>query len=247
MSNDKLLEVKNLSYNIGENIILKNVSFEIYRGTLIGIIGPNGAGKTTLVKAIVGDLEGFEGVIKSSGKIGYLPQRTDFERSFPITVKEIVAMGLYEKRGPLHYFKKEDWEEIEVLLGNVGIKKLKNRRIGTLSGGEYQRAMLARALAKQPDLLILDEPEAGIDEMGKASFYNLLDNLKKSKNISILMVSHDIGMVFDACDSILCLNKTLHCHKASENVSPEDLTKIFSPDFDLILRGKEHAKKEHKL
>ncbi len=247
MNNDKLLEVKNISYSVGNNIILKNVSFDIYRGILIGIIGPNGAGKTTLVKAIVGDLEDYTGTVKLNGKVGYLPQRNDFERSFPITVREIVAMGLYEKRGPLRYFKKEDWKEIEELLSNVGIRHLKNRRIGTLSGGEYQRAMLARALAKHPDLLILDEPEAGIDEMGKASFYNLLDNLKKSKNISILMVSHDIGMVFDACDSILCLNKTLHCHKASENVSPEDLTGIFSPDFDLILRGKEHAKKEHKL
>ncbi|MFO7881262.1 MAG: metal ABC transporter ATP-binding protein [Kosmotogaceae bacterium] len=247
MSDDKLLEVKNLSYSVGNNIILKNVSFDIYRGNLIGIIGPNGAGKTTLVKAIVGDLEDFEGTVKVNGKTGYLPQRNDFERSFPITVKEIVAMGLYEKRGPLRYFKKEDWKEIERLLSNVGIKHLKNRRIGTLSGGEYQRAMLARALAKHPDLLILDEPEAGIDEMGKASFYNLLDNLKKTKNVSIFMVSHDIGMVFDACDSILCLNKTLHCHKASENVSPEDLTNIFSPDFDLILRGKEHAKREHEL
>ncbi|MFW6120348.1 MAG: metal ABC transporter ATP-binding protein [Petrotogales bacterium] len=247
MSNDKLLELKNLSYSVGNNIILKNVSFDIYRGTLIGIIGPNGAGKTTLVKAIVGDLEDYTGTVILNGKVGYLPQRTDFERSFPITVKEIVAMGLYEKRGPLRHFKKEDWKEIDGFLANVGIKHFKNRRIGTLSGGEYQRAMLARALAKQPDLLILDEPEAGIDEMGKASFYNLLDNLKKSKNISILMVTHDIGMVFDACDSILCLNKTLHCHKASENVSPEDLTRIFSPDFDLILRGKEHAKREHKL
>jgi len=247
MSIDVILKIENLNYNVGRNHILQNISFEIRRGEFVGLIGPNGAGKSTLVKAIIGELEGYQGKVELKGQIGYLPQQKDFERDFPISVKDAVAMGLYKKKGPLRFFNGTDWEKVKELLKIVGAEELYDRRIGVLSGGEYQRVMLARALATEPEILILDEPEAGIDEMGKASFYELLSSLKKEKGLTLLMVSHDIGLVFDACDRIMCLNKTLHCHKSTHEVSPEDLQVIFSPDFDLLIRGKNHLHREHEL
>ncbi|HQC14264.1 metal ABC transporter ATP-binding protein, partial [Mesotoga prima] len=192
---NKILSVENLSYRIGSHWILRDVSFSISRKEFVGIIGPNGAGKTTLIKAIVGDLEVYSGKIVVSGKIGYLSQNPDRKRDFPIKVREVAAMGLYGDRGILRPFRKSDWIRVDDLLRTVGILDLRDRKAGTLSGGEYQRLMLARALASDPDLLILDEPEAGVDEMGKASFYRLLESLKNEKSIGILMVSHDIGMV----------------------------------------------------
>ncbi|AKI97837.1 metal ABC transporter ATP-binding protein [Kosmotoga pacifica] len=247
MPGDVILRVENLNYSIGRNQILKNISFEINRGEFVGLIGPNGAGKSTLIRAIIGELEGFQGKVEVKGKIGYLPQQNNFERDFPITVRDTVAMGLYKNKGPFKFFNKADWKKVRNLLEMVGVAELSDRRIGVLSGGEYQRVMLARALATDPEILILDEPEAGIDEMGKTSFYKLLNELKKEIELTLLMVSHDIGLVFDACDRIMCLNKTLHCHKSTQEVSPEDLRVIFSPDFDLLIRGKDHLHKEHEL
>lgn len=245
MQNRIILKVENLSFKAGDHYILRNISFEMERGSFVGVIGPNGAGKSTLVKAIVGDLEGYMGEITVNGKIGYLPQQKEIDREFPITVREVAAMGLYLKRGLFKRYTREDWEQVKKALEAVGIAHLENRKIGVLSGGEHQRLMLARALLMEPDLLILDEPEAGVDEMGKASFYELLEELRNKRGISILMVSHDIGMVFDSCDKVMCLNRTLHCYKESDDISPDEIKRIFSMDFDILIRGKRHYHKEH--
>jgi len=241
----RVLGINGLTYRVNSHRILEGISFEIERGEFAGLIGPNGAGKTTLVKAIIGELEEYEGEIQVNGRIGYLPQYSEFSRDFPITTRQVAAMGIYKSKGFLRRLTTEDQKRLDELMKQVGIFELSERRVGTLSGGEYQRLMLVRALAAEPDLLILDEPEAGIDEMGKASFYRLVDNLKKSRNMAVLMISHDIGMVFDACDRIICLNKTLHCHKEVRSVSPEDLKKIFSTDFDYLIRSKDHFEREH--
>lgn len=243
----RILRVENLSYKIGSHWILRNVSFNMFRREFVGIIGPNGAGKTTLIKAIVGDLNDYSGKISVSGKIGYLSQNPERQRDFPIRVREVAGMGLYGERGILKSFRKSDWRRVEELLETVGILDLKDRKAGTLSGGEYQRLMLARALASNPELLILDEPEAGVDEMGKASFYRLLDSLKNEKKMGILMVSHDIGMVFEACDTVMCINKTLHCHTAADRITPEELQLAFSGDLDLFIRSRDHFEREHNI
>lgn len=243
----RILRVESLSYKIGSHWILRDVSFEVSRREFVGIIGPNGAGKTTLIKAIVGDLSDYSGKVSVSAKIGYLSQNPERKRDFPIRVKEVAAMGLYGERGILKLLRKCDWKKVEDLLERVGIYDLKERRAGTLSGGEYQRLMLARALASEPELLILDEPEAGVDEMGKASFYRLLESLKNDKNMGILMVSHDIGMVFEACDTVMCINKTLHCHKSADKIRPEELQSAFSGDLDLFIRSRDHFEREHHL
>ena len=247
MERDRVLQVEDLTYKIGSAWILRGVSFSLSRGEFAGIIGPNGAGKTTLIKAIVGDLSDYSGSIKVTGRVGYLPQNPERSRDFPISVREVVAMGLYKERGPFKRFSKSEWNTVDTLLKTTGIEGLGRRRAGTLSGGEYQRLMLARALASNPELLILDEPEAGVDEMGKSSFYRLLEKLKNEKNMGILMVSHDIGMVFEACDTIMCINKTLHCHTSADMISPEQLKSAFSTDLDLFIRSRDHFEREHSV
>ena len=246
INDDVLISVENLSYEVNGLIILKGVSFELRRGEFIGIIGPNGAGKSTLVKIIVGEIKGWRGKVEVFGKIGYVPQMSDLDRSFPITVEEVVMMGLYPQRGIFRRYGKQDLERVEKIMDEIGILELKDRLIGEVSGGEYQRAMLVRALISNPDILILDEPEAGVDEMGKATFYRLLDELKNKWNISIIMVSHDIGMVFNKCDSVMCLNRTMHCHKDTRSIVPEDLYTIFPQDFDIFIKGIKHFEKEHR-
>ncbi|AIY88135.1 MULTISPECIES: metal ABC transporter ATP-binding protein [unclassified Thermotoga] len=234
----KIVEVKNLTYRINDFEILKNVTFSVEEGEFVGIIGPNGAGKTTLVRILVGEIKNYEGKVEVRGKIGYLPQLHQVQREFPITVKEFAAMGMYGR------YRKIDWEKVRSTLKDVGILHKENDPIKNLSGGEFQRLSLARALLSDPDILVLDEPEAGVDEMGKASFYELLNRLRKEKNITVIMVSHDIGMVFKECSTIMCLNRTLHCHGPTETINPEDLKRIFT-DFDIWIRGTRHYEIYH--
>ncbi|HBU00257.1 MAG TPA: metal ABC transporter ATP-binding protein [Thermotoga naphthophila] len=234
----KIVEVKNLTYRINDFEILKNVTFSVEEGEFVGVIGPNGAGKTTLVRILVGEIKNYEGKVEVRGKIGYLPQLHQVQREFPITVKEFAAMGMYGRD------RKIDWEKVRSTLKDVGILHKENDPIKNLSGGEFQRLSLARALLSDPDILVLDEPEAGVDEMGKASFYELLNRLRKEKNITVIMVSHDIGMVFKECSTIMCLNRTLHCHGPTETINPEDLKRIFT-DFDIWIRGTRHYEIYH--
>ncbi len=239
------MEVSQVSYEKSGHDILSGITFSLQQGEFAGIIGPNGAGKSTLLQIIVGEIKRYTGTVRFSGRIGYVPQRKDFQRDFPIKAREVVAMGLYRRRGIFRFFSSEDWEECHRLLERVGIGELSEEPVTFFSGGEYQRLMLARAIAYHPDLLILDEPEAGVDEMGKASFYELLAQWRKERQRSVLLVSHDIGLVLNACDTIMCLNKSLHCHKDAATVSSEDLRSVYTEDFDILIRGTHHFEKEH--
>jgi len=232
-----IITVENLNYKINDTEILKNINFKIPEGDFVGIIGPNGAGKSTLVKILIGKITDFEGKVSIKGKIGYLPQFQTINREVPIKAHEFVLMGAYKN--------KQNIGKIPELLKEVGLAGKENRLVGNMSGGELQRLSLARALISEPDVLILDEPEAGVDQMGKAKFYELLEKIKSEKKLTIIMISHDIGMVFEKCKTIMCLNKTLHCHGPSEKIRPEEL-KVLFPDFDLWIRSRDHYEKEHK-
>lgn len=229
------IEVEKLEVKFGDIEILKNVSFKVKRGDFVGIIGPNGAGKSTLIKALIG-LIPYKGRVVINGKVGYVPQLASFNREFPISVYDFV-------RVPIR--KSENWKsEVDKVLERVGLKGYGKKLVGVLSGGEYQRAALARALVAKPDILILDEPESGVDEMGKARFYELLSELISEQNITILMVSHDIGMIFEKCTNVMCLNKTLHCHGPTTEIDITEVKKIFG-EFDLWIRSDNHFEKEH--
>ncbi|ABS60712.1 MULTISPECIES: metal ABC transporter ATP-binding protein [Fervidobacterium] len=229
------IEVEKLEVKFGDIEILKNVSFKVKKGDFVGIIGPNGAGKSTLIKALIG-LIPYKGRVVINGKVGYVPQLASFNREFPISVYDFV-------RVPIR--KSENWKsEVDKVLERVGLKGYGKKLVGVLSGGEYQRAALARALVAKPDILILDEPESGVDEMGKARFYELLSELISEQNITILMVSHDIGMIFEKCTNVMCLNKTLHCHGPTTEIDITEVKKIFG-EFDLWIRSDNHFEKEH--
>ncbi|MGJ8454443.1 metal ABC transporter ATP-binding protein [Pseudothermotoga sp. U03pept] len=236
MKSDIAIAVKDLSVRFNDVEILKNVSFEIKKGTFTGLIGPNGAGKSTLVKAILGFVE-HTGTVLLNGRVGYVPQLSSFSREFPMTVYDFVKLPVRSQ---------PNWKEkANEVLKEVGLGGFGPKLIGTLSGGEFQRVSLARALILEPEILILDEPESGVDEMGKAKFYTLLNDLKDRKQITVFMVSHDIGLIFEKCDNIMCLNKTLHCHGPRQNVNLEEVKRMFG-QFDIWIRGLHHYETEHK-
>ncbi|SHH43885.1 metal ABC transporter ATP-binding protein [Thermosipho atlanticus] len=235
--NNYIILVENLNYKINGTEILKNINFKIPEGDFVGIVGPNGAGKSTLVKILIGQITNYEGKVIVNGKIGYLPQTQTINREVPINAFQFVLMGTYKNI--------KNIEKIPEILDEIGLSGKENRLVGNMSGGELQRLSLARALISEPDILILDEPEAGIDQMGKAKFYELLEKIRSERKITIIMISHDIGMVFEKCKTIMCLNKTLHCHGPTKEIKPEEL-KVLFPDFDLWIRGKYHYEKEHK-
>jgi zinc transport system ATP-binding protein len=234
MKNEPIISVKNLNYTINNNQILSNISFDIYEGDFVGIIGPNGAGKSTLVKIITGEIEEYSGEVRIVRKIGYVPQTEEIEVTFPMKVYELVLLGLYKDVGPMRRFKREHYQKVKDVLELLNIEELYDRQIGELSGGEYRRVMIARALVSKPDVLILDEPEANIDKQGQEVLLNILKKLKDEKNITIILVSHDLNMIFKETTRILCLNKTLHCHKNTRDINMKDLKELYSEDFELF-------------
>jgi zinc transport system ATP-binding protein len=234
MKNEPIISVKNLNYTINNNQILSNISFDIYEGDFVGIIGPNGAGKSTLVKIITGEIEEYSGEVRIVRKIGYVPQTEEIEATFPMKVYELVLLGLYKDVGPMRRFKREHYQKVKDVLELLNIEELYDRQIGKLSGGEYRRVMIARALVSKPDVLILDEPEANIDKQGQEVLLNILKKLKDEKNITIILVSHDLNMIFKETTRILCLNKTIHCHKNTWDINIKDLKNLYSEDFELF-------------
>lgn len=234
MKNEPIISVKNLNYTINNNQILSNISFDIYEGDFVGIIGPNGAGKSTLVKIVTGEIEEYSGEVRIVRKIGYVPQTEEIEVTFPMKVYELVLLGLYKDVGPMRRFKREHYQKVKDVLELLNIEELYDRQIGELSGGEYRRVMIARALVSKPDVLILDEPEANIDKQGQEVLINILKKLKDEKNITIILVSHDLNMIFKETTRILCLNKTIHCHKNTWDINIKDLKNLYSEDFELF-------------
>jgi zinc transport system ATP-binding protein len=208
--------LKDLSFSYGNNTILKNLNFEISQDDYIAIIGPNGGGKTTLLKLLLGFLQPTEGEIKILGKpplkarqtIGYLPQYINFNMDMPINVFDIVLQGRLTK--DKLFYNDRDRELANEKLKLMNIEKLKNRKIKDLSGGQRQRVLLARALTKEPEILILDEPTASIDLEGQKEIYALLKKLPLTK----LIVSHDINILFEGVNKVAHINKTLHLHDA---------------------------------
>lgn len=227
----KLVEIENLTVNYDGILALDKVSLSIEEKDFLGIIGPNGAGKTTLFSCMLGLLNNYQGEIRFFGtnirkskqylhQIGYVPQKPIFEKNFPATVEEVVGMGLT---------KNQKEETIDKVLQKVWLHELGHRRIGDLSGGQQQRVFIAKALANDPQILILDEPVAGIDSQSKDLFYQILLDLNKKDNITIIWSSHDLDAVAKLATKVACLNRTLFFHGISEEFfHDENLLKMYS-------------------
>jgi len=243
--NQKIIELEDVSFSYGKQLILNNVSISIFKKDFFGIIGPNGGGKTTLLKIMLGSLVPDSGKVRIFGKsiinskilkdIGYVSQKaTNFDNNFPATVFEIVSMGRFAKRGLLKNLVKEDYTIIENALKDVDMLSLKNNRIGDLSGGQQQRAFIARALASEPKMLILDEPLIGVDMESQHKFYELLNYLNKEKDLTIILVSHDIGMISKSFTKIACVNLNVKVHNVSKGIDNADLICSYPPGFKIF-------------
>jgi zinc transport system ATP-binding protein len=247
MSNQVLLNIKDLSFAYDKQRALSGVSLTVWDRDYIGIIGPNGGGKTTLVKLILGLLKPQLGTISLSlerAEIGYLPQGTNVDESFPITVREVVASGLEHGLAPGRRLRLAERIKVSELLDKVGLASLYKRPVGELSGGEFQRALLARAIVSSPRLLVLDEPDTHVDNKFEMELYSLLKDL--NKHMAILLVSHDIGMITPYIKSIACVNRNLHYHPHNE-ISEEQL-KVYNCPVEIISHGSipHRVVKEHK-
>ena len=247
MRNKSLLQIENLSFAYQGQNVLSNVSLSINDRDYIGIIGPNGGGKTTLVKLILGLLKPQRGHITYSidnSEIGYLPQGNQLDASFPITVKEVVASGLEHGLRLARGLRKSEKNSVSEMLEKVGLESLHHRSIGELSGGEFQRAMLARAIISLPRLLVLDEPDTHVDNKFEMELYSLLKEL--NEKMAILLVSHDIGTISSYIKTIACVNRDLHYH--SSNEISEDQLKVYNCPIEIISHGPipHRVMQEHK-
>ena len=260
-----VLKIKGLTVFRGNYAAVREVSFELLPGTDTAVIGPNGSGKSTLVQAILGlmprsagKIEIFGYPIEDLGRrrqlIGYIPQNFIFDRSFPISVGELVGLGWWKGRGVdgqvgrwaggqrrskawdglflLWQDNREKENAIATALQRVGASYLYHQAIGTLSGGELKRVLLAYCLVSPRQLLVMDEAFAGLDVSGEADFYALLNELKNEQGWTVLQVSHDIDMVSRHCDRVLCLNQTLLCSGEPQTIlSPQNLLATYGPAF----------------
>ena len=223
-----LLEVKNLTKNFGGLTAVGDVSMELNEGELVGLIGPNGAGKSTLIKALIG-------IIPHSGKIlfnkqpirqqlnriSYVAQKADIDFNFPITVKECISLGLYPKTKFFKRLSKSDWSKVTDALTLLGLTDLSHRQISQLSGGQFQRVLIARCLVQEADIILLDEPFVGIDSVSEDIIMNTLRELR-DKGKLILIVHHDLSKVPHYFDQVILLNRKLIASGPTNLIFNED-------------------------
>ena len=216
-SETKLLSVKNLTFKYGNDIILKNVNFNIYKGKNIAILGRNGGGKSTLVKVILGFLKKTSGEINffiENKKIGYLPQIREFDSSFPINIFDLVISGITNKKNIFRKFNLEEIKRANILLEEFGIYNLKNKLISEVSGGQLQRALIARALISSPEILFLDEPESFLD---KEFEFSLFDKIKELSKSTLVVISHEWDNFCHYVDSIFIVEGDVKIYENKED------------------------------
>ena len=243
---EKIISVDNLSFSYGRNKVLDHVSFYIEEGDFVGIIGANGSAKSTLLKLMLGLLKPNKGTIrlfdkqidefKDFEKIGYISQNArDFNQMFPATVEEVLAANIYPKGSLFKRSRKEDNIRIEKTLEIVEMGTFRKRKMGNLSGGEKQRVFVARALVGNPRILFMDEPLVGMDLDSQNRFYNLMDKLNKEYGITLVMISHDIGVISKKVNRILCLgNGKVYCHDSNKPGRDKILDDIYGENMDIL-------------
>ena len=221
MPENIILKVTNLNVRLENEEIIKDLSFEVKRGDVLTVLGPNGAGKTVLLKALLGVLP-YKGEIKweKGVKIGYVPQRLPFIKETPMNIEEFFEL------------KEASKKEIKETLNSVGFEEnFLNKNIGELSSGQFQRILIAWALVGNPDVLLFDEPTTGIDIGGEETIYGLLVELKEERNLTILLVTHDLSVVYKFSNYVICLNRCPICQGSPKEVLiPETLRKLYGEE-----------------
>lgn len=246
MSGEYAVHIENLSVHYGHTPAIMGVCLDVSDGEYLGIIGPNGGGKSTLLKAILGLIPVSSGNIsiyggnahKNRSLVGYVPQFALLNRKFPISLFEVVLTGhLKQGIAPFFRYSSKDNESVYTLLEKVGITDLANRQISELSGGEFQKMLIARALATNPKLLLLDEPTASVDAASRDQIYSLLAEL--NKNMTIILVTHDLLAVSSQVNRLACLNGQLVYHGEPE-LTEKVVNNLYGCPVDLIAHGVPH-------
>jgi len=234
-----IISISGLSFRYQAGNVLNRISFDVEKKDYIGLVGPNGSGKTTLVKILLGLLKPMEGCISLFGedassfrdqrRIGYLPQKVpSLTPRFPATVREIVSLGILADKKFPKYLHKSDEHRIDYALDLLDIRNIKDHFISEISGGQQQRVLLARAIVNKPELLILDEPTAALDPEMRERFFSMLERLNKDDDMTILIVTHDIGSIGKYASKLLYLDKKIIFYGSfGDFCVSEDITNFF--------------------
>ncbi len=231
-----LLDVKDLEVVFDGKTILKNVSFSLKDGDVLAIVGPNGAGKSTVLRALLGLIK-YEGSVnwRENIRIGYVPQKLSIEKNMPMTVREFMNL------------KNSSEAQIHQSLKAVGVSlELLDHALGLLSGGELQRVLIAWALLGDPNVLLFDEPTSGIDIGGEETIYNLLHQIQDSQKLSLILISHDLNIVYQYANNVLCLNREMICYGVPRDVlDPESLVKLYGGGAKFFMHEHEEVHDHH--
>ncbi len=247
---ESIVEFNNISVAFNDKTVLQDISFNIRAGEFWGILGPNGSGKTTLLKTMIGLIQPYSGNVRLFGKdpsrlsyerskIGYVSQQNQIDPNFPLSALDVVLLGRAGKIGLGRRPKAHDKAAAKDALQKVDMEAFSNHQFGDLSGGQKQRVLIARALAVQPQLLLLDEPTSALDVNASESFYDWLNSMRRQLNLTVVIVSHDIGVVSSFITHVACLNKTLVAHGVPDKVFTGDtLSSMYGCDAVLFHHGK---------
>ena len=238
-SDNILVKLNNVGFRENNKWLVEDVSLQVEKGKIVTLIGPNGSGKSTTAKIALGIYKNIEGnVEKYTDKVGYVPQKISIDWTLPLRVNDF--MVLTENIKP---------DQIDEALSLTGVIHLKNKNLGNLSGGEFQRVLLARAISKKPDLLVLDEPVQGVDYTGEIALYELIKKISDTLNCGILLISHDLHTVMKATDHVVCLNGHVCCSGSPIDVARNNEYKtLFGDQASQILSVYEHKHDhEHSL
>ena len=227
-----LVQLENVGVFQNNKWLVEDVSLNVEKGKIVTLIGPNGSGKTTTAKIALGIHKNIKGKVKKfTDKIGYVPQKISIDRTLPIRVTDFMQLT--------HNLNEN---EIENALNLTGVKNLKNNDLRNLSGGEFQRVLIARAISKKPDLLVLDEPVQGVDFKGEIALYELIKKISDKINCGILLISHDLHVVMTATDYVVCLNGHVCCSGSPTAVANnKEYQKLFGDRASTILSVYEHS------
>ncbi|MCH7970500.1 MAG: metal ABC transporter ATP-binding protein [Chloroflexi bacterium] len=238
------------SYN--SEPVVRDINFSITPGEFAAILGPNGSGKTTLMKLALGLLKPTSGRVLLFGvpadrftdwhRVGYVPQRTQATESrFPASVREVVNFGTYSGFDPLAIFKRRRSDRVDEAMEMAGVQKLADRRVSDLSVGQQQRMLIARSLVSRPDLLVMDEPVAGIDAAGEEQFHSMIRRFNRDLGITIVMVSHDIGAVMREATTVACINRDIVFHGPVHQLDAKALSNLYGFPVDVLMHDPEHT------
>ncbi len=237
------------------DIAVQDITFSVTPGEFTAVLGPNGSGKTTLLKLALGIIKPQRGTVRIFGqdprsfnewsRVGYVPQRVEaVQTRFPATAREVVAFGKYSGFDPLRLFRNfrsGSDSDVENALEQVGIPELADRRVSDMSVGQQQRMLIARALIRQPELLLMDEPVAGVDAAGQEAFHALVSRLNSEMGMTVMLISHDIGAVMREATTCACINREIVFHGGVHDMRSSDLSKLYGFPVDILLHDPNHT------